>query len=128
MCGGNWEFVAALPSNNNYNITTNASALMNADVKYRDMYIASPDSQASNYANAATKYGDAIYETSTSYQGETTWYGGYSYMIYTDQITFVRGGVAMGATYSNQFASNLYAGAASSVHGFRPALAVASGL
>jgi uncharacterized membrane protein YjjB (DUF3815 family) len=128
MAGGNWEFVAAYPNNGNSNLTANASALYNAPAQYKDVYTASPDTDASNYANAATMYGDAIYETSASYSAETAWYGGYSYMIYGSQIAFVRGGVYAAPTLSSQFSTNVYAGVASGMHGFRPVIAVATGL
>ncbi len=128
MAGGNWEYVAAYPNNGNSNLTTYASALVSAPAQYKNIYTASPDSDASNYANAATMYGDAIYETSASYMNETAWYGGYSYMIYGSSIAFVRGGVYAGATYSTQFSTNVYPGMASGMHGFRPVIAVATGL
>ena len=98
MSGGAFEYVAAYVNNSNAN--TYASSLVGADTKYKDVYsVGSSDSGNNNYAVSTpsnTKYGDAVYETSNSYTGTTSWYSDNSDFPSTGCPFFSRGG-----NYSN---------------------------
>jgi hypothetical protein len=91
MVGGAWEATTAYISGTA--ASTNGSSIVNADNKYKTAYTVTTDSQTNNYSNSATdKKGDAVYETSTSYSGSTSWYGDYSNMPATTSPWFGRGG------------------------------------
>jgi len=85
MSGGSSEYIAGYVNNGNAALTNYNLNLINAMAKYKDVYqIGPPDAQSNNYnANKGIK-GDAVYETSTSYSGLTSWHG--------DDSAFVNGG------------------------------------
>ena len=106
MSGGTYEYVAAYVNNGHENLTINGEALINADVRYKDVYQASGttngnDNQEQNY-NLSTpekgKYGDAVYETSSSYSSSNSWYSDYSAFPYSSAIFFIRGGYCIGGS------------------------------
>jgi len=82
MSGCAYEYTAAYLSGGSLN---NATNLVNATSKYKDIY--------TTYANAAGKYGDAIFETSSSGSGSTAWFGGFSVFPYSGDPFFMLGGV-----------------------------------
>ena len=82
MAGGAWEYVAAVlstkkSSGSYYNFT-------NIDTKYYESYDA--------YDNS--KYGDAVYETSTNSGGSSSWDNDYSIFVEESYPVFGRGGHA----------------------------------
>ena len=80
MSGGAWEYVAGYVNNGNSSLTSYGSSLVNGDAKTKNVYNkASSDNNTNNYNANSSKYGDAVYETSTSGSGSTSWYGDYSY-------------------------------------------------
>lgn len=95
MSGGAWEYVAGYVNNGNGNLTSYGSSLVNGDAKTKNVYTkASTDNNTNNYNQNASKYGDAVYETSAN--GNTSngsWYGDYSYFPYTSYPFFTRGGL-----------------------------------
>ena len=67
MAGGLWEYVAAYVNNGNANLTTHASAILNADTRYKDRYVmGATDTNVNNYNANAHIYGNAVFETSLS--------------------------------------------------------------
>lgn len=93
LSGNTAEYTAAYVNNNNINLNTNGSAIINADNKYKDVYLQGVgDARISNYALAINYKGDAIYEVGSSGDGTTAWYGDVSYMPYSNDPWFYRGG------------------------------------
>ena len=93
MSGGAWEYVAGYVNNGNGNLTSYGSSLVNGAAKTKNVYSkASTDNATNNYNANSGKYGDAVYETSTSGSGSTSWYGDYSNFPDTSNPFFVRGG------------------------------------
>ena len=72
----------------------------------------------------ASKYGDAIYETSSSYAGNTSWYGGQSNIINYAGIVMVRASNYDTDGLSNMFEFGRFSGAVHFHHTFRPVLIV----
>lgn len=85
------EFVAAYMNNGNPGLSV-GSVIVSADAKYKDAYQVTTDNEATNYANAINKKGDAIYETSSTATGSTSWYSDSSVTPLTSIPWFVRGG------------------------------------
>ena len=123
MSGGAWEYVAGYVNNGHGNLTNYGSSLVNGDAKTKNVYSkASSDSYENNYNANSSKYGDAVYETSTNGSGRTSWYGDYSYFPNTSDPFFGRGGnynygagAGVFSFYSNNGGSNSY-------YSFRPVL------
>ena len=94
MSGGTWEFIAGYINNGNSRLTTNGQALLDAPEEHKNVYDAydsngelitsGTDNRANNY-DKGMKYifGDAIYETSSTYSGYKSWHGDYSYCPYS---------------------------------------------
>ena len=82
MSGGAWEYVAGYVGNGG----SYASSLVNAPARYKDTY--------SSYTapTSGGHYGDAVWETSSSSSGSSSWYSDYSYFPFSDDPLFVRGG------------------------------------
>ena len=123
MSGGAWEYVAAYVNNGNSNLTSYGSSLVNGDAKTKNVYSkASSDSYENNYNANSSKYGDAVYETSTSGSGSTSWYGDYSYFPDTSTPFFLRGGDFNGGTSAGVFSFFYGNGNSLSNGSFRPVL------
>ena len=125
MSGGAWEYVAAYVNNGNGNLTNYGSSLVNGDPKTKNVYTkASTDSYENNYQQNKGVYGDAVYETSTSGSGTTSWYGDYSNFPYTDWPFFSRGGDYANGSVAGVFCFVSYdsGGAGDSDGSFRPVL------
>ena len=121
MSGGALEFVAAYV-NNSY-ATSTGSSLVNGDAKTKNVYSkASSDSYENNYNANSGKYGDAVYETSTSGSGTTSWYGDYSHFPSTGTPFFKRGGVYNSGTSAGVFYFGHNNGFSHSDNSFRPVL------
>ena len=123
MSGGAWEYVAGYVNNGHGNLTTYGSSLVNGDAKTKNVYSkASSDSYENNYNANSSKYGDAVYETSTSGSGSTSWYGDYSDFPSTGGPFFQRGGHYNAGTDAGVFFFYNYHGGTSSYLSFRPVL------
>ena len=123
MSGGAWEYVAAYVNNGNGNLTNYGSSLVNGDAKTKNVYSkASSDSYENNYNANSSKYGDAVYETSTNGSGSTSWYGDYSYFPYTSDPFFIRGGGYNNGTHAGVFFFSYYNGVSHGYYSFRPVL------
>jgi hypothetical protein len=121
MSGGAWEYVAAYV-NNSYTTST-GSSLVNGDAKTKNVYSkASSDNNTNNYNANSGKYGDAVYETSTSGSGSTSWYGDYSNFPDTSNPFFVRGGGYNDGSGAGVFCFSYYDGSSISDASFRPVL------
>ena len=104
MSGGTWEYVAGYVNNGHGNLTRYGSSLVNGEAKTKNMYSkASTDNETNNYNANSSKYGDAVYETSTNGSGSTSWYGDYSSFPYTSTPFFVRGGYCNNGTDAGVF-------------------------
>ena len=123
MSGGSEEYVAAFLNNGNNALTNNGSSLVNGDAKTRNVYSkGDTDNQSNNYSANSEKYGDAVYETSTSGSGSKSWYGDSSYFSNTSGPFFRRGG-----SYSNGVTAGVFRfysanGGSNSYYSFRPVL------
>ena len=123
MSGGAWEYVAGYVNNGHGNLTNYGSSLVNGDAKTKNVYSkASSDSYENNYNANSSKYGDAVYETSTNGSGSTSWYGDYSYFPYTGYPFFKRGGYYNDGAVAGVFYFNSYGGSSDSSTSFRPVL------
>ena len=136
MSGGAWEYVAGYVNNGNGNLTTYGSTLVNAADKYKDVYKVTSDGQSNNYNNSQpttglgqpTKdtghYGDAVWETSSSYSGSGSWYSDYSSFPYSGSPFFLRGGGYDGTSNAGVFYFGNNTGNSSSNSSFRVVLPV----
>ena len=109
MAGGAWEYVAAVlstkkSSGSYYNFT-------NIDTKYYESYDA--------YDNS--KYGDAVYETSTNSEGSSSWDNDYSIFVEESYPVFGRGGHANAGDGAGVF-TFYHGGGTSANDSFRPCL------
>ena len=134
MSGGAYEYVAAYV-NNSYVVSgqnpyTYGSTLINAATKYKDVYsVGSSDMYDENYAVSTPengKYGDAVYETSSSSSSPymNSWYSDYSYFPCTSGPFFFRGGYYNDTSSVGVFYFNNYTGSSYSDHSFRVVLPV----
>ena len=122
MSGGAWEYVAAYVNNGNSSLTSYGSRLVNGDAKTKNVYTkASSDSYENNYQKNKGIYGDAVYETSTSGSGNTSWYSDYSNFPNTNIPFFVRGGSCNDGSYAGMFYFHWDVGYGSN-YSFRPVL------
>jgi len=124
MSGNVYEYTAAYINGGNTNLATYGLNLVNADVKYKDIYTITTDTQTNNYTNAANKKGDAIYETSGSYSGSNSWFKDYSTMPNGASPFFAMGGLGSSGTNAGCFSFYMYTGELSTSYGFRPTLIV----
>ncbi|MNP39033.1 hypothetical protein D3C76_1325870 [compost metagenome] len=126
MSGGAYEYTASYVNNGHSYLTTYGASLVSAASQYKDIYISNGDTRVGNYEANSAKTGDAVYETSTSYSGSTSWYNDYSYMPYSGNPFFIRGNANGGAIDSGMFYFSGATGDAYGGQGFRPVLAVSS--
>ncbi len=136
MSGGAWEYVAGYVNNGNGNLTTYGSTLVNAADKYKDVYKVTSDGQSNNYNNSQpttglgqpTKdtghYGDAVWETSSSYSGSGSWYSDYSGFPLSSSPFFIRGGYYNDTSGAGVFYFSYRNGNGSSSNSFRVVLPV----
>lgn len=119
MAGGAWEYVAGIYTGGSSN--DNRSKLWDSNnSKYVDKYTNTTDSQSTYYGNT-NKYGDAVYETSSSGSSDTgSWDSSYSYFPDSSYPVFVRGGRAFGGSYAGVFAFDIKSGGANTLSSFRP--------
>jgi hypothetical protein len=130
MSGGAWEYTAAYVDNNHGNLMAYGSSILNANIKYKDIYPITIDDEVNNYNNAINKKGDAVYETSGPADYPTSWFeGDLSNMPYSNIPYFICGGQRASSWDAGVFA--FFHSTGSSVDGwtgFRPVLLVNAGL
>ena len=122
MSGGAYEYVAAYVNNGNDNLTSYGDSLVKGDAKTKNVYSpGSLDSYENNYNQNKGVYGDAVYETSTSGNGSTSWYGNYSYFPHANGPFIERGGYYYDGKDAGLFSFGIN-GNSSSYYSFRPVL------
>ena len=119
MAGGAWEYVAGIytggTSNNNRSILWDSN-----NSKYVDKYTNTTGQQSTYYRNT-NKYGDAVYETSSSgYSSTGSWDSSYSYFPDSSYPVFSRGGLATNGSSAGMFAFHGSTGGAYTNNSFRP--------
>lgn len=119
MAGGAWEYVAGIYTGGVSN--DNRSKLWDSNnSKYVDKYTNTTGSQSTYYGNT-DKYGDAVYETSSSGSSDTgSWDSSKSYFPVSSYPVFLRGGHAYYVSNAGVFAFSYHAGAANTDYSFRP--------
>ena len=124
MSGGAWEYVAAYVNNGNSSLTSYGNSLYTStDSKTKNVYAkGSSDSRENNYSANAGVYGDAVYETSTSGSGTTSWYSDSSNFPYADGPFFGRGGYYSDSSIASVFYFFWDVGSDGSGISFRPVL------
>ncbi len=129
MAAGTIEYLAAYVNNGNIKLNT-ATSIVNAIAKYKDVYDkASTDNATNNYALAANKKGDAIYETSNGYnESFDSWYGNRSSMPNTNWPLFIRNYSPTTARTAGTFSFAPSEGVTNQYQTFHPVLIVGSGL
>ena len=128
MSGGAYEYTAAYVNNGNSNLAIYGSSLISAIAQYKDIYISDGDTSTGNYLANSDKKGDAVYETSFYGYGESSWSNDYSYMPYSINPFFLRGGHYGNSSRAGLFNFHYYIGGDGGNFGFRPVLAVSSTL
>ena len=124
MVGGAWEYVAGIykgTTSDNLGNDTNRSNLWDSNnLKYVDQYTETTGSQSTYYGNT-NKYGDAVYETSSSgNSGTGSWDSSYSYFPNSSGPVFGRGGRAGSGSNAGVFAFVNHTGGADTYSSFRP--------
>ena len=126
MSGGSWEYVAAYVNNGNDNLTIYGSSLVNGDAKAKNVYtMGSGDTKQANYNANASKYGDAVYETSSEYETSgSSWHADYSSFPSLSGPFFRRGGGYSNTTSAGMFFFNENTGYNGGNASFRPVLVI----
>ena len=119
MAGGAWEYVAGIYTAGLSN--DNRSKLWdNNNSKYVDQYTKNTGEQSNYYGNT-DKYGDAVYETSSSGSSSTgSWDSSNSNFPSSSYPVFVRGGHAFSVSNAGVFAFDINTGGANTYISFRP--------
>ena len=110
MSGGAWEYVAACLTEKTDRLTKNSDYIN----KYIDVY--------DSYSLA--KFGDAVFETSSSSSGTSSWFTDYSRFVGSTYPVFLRGGVYSGGSGAGSFFFFGGSGNSSGNYGFRPVCVV----
>ena len=119
MAGGAWEYVAGIYTAGASN-DDRSKLWDNNNSKYVDQYTKSTGEQSNYYGNT-DKYGDAVYETSSSGYGDTgSWDSNYSDFPNSSNPVFNRGGRAYNGSIAGVFAFGYYTGNANTDNSFRP--------
>ena len=121
MSGGSWERAAAYVNNGHDNLQTYGKSVVEAATKYKEVYEqGTADTQELNYGKAASKYGDAVYETSNGYSiSSISWYNDWTDFVYTSIPFFARGGWYNDTTLAGLFAFHYMNGDTSTGVSFR---------
>lgn len=128
MAGGAWEYVAGILINNkkngnnteknNYYDFSNSNTYPN---RYFDWYAGASNDRTENYKENTGKYGDAVYEASSSGGSYTgSWNSSDSYFPDPSNPVFSRGGHAYNGSNAGVFSFNSYTGGANTGGSFRP--------
>lgn len=119
MAGGAWEYVAGYLSK--ITALTNYTTLASVDPKYKDVYAGTSSNGTTNYNANTGKYGDAVYETSSSGGSSTgSWDSSYSFFPDSIRPVFKRGGHASDTRLAGVFAFDYSTGGADTGYSFRP--------
>ena len=130
MSGGAWEYVAAYVDNKNPSLTSYGNSLYTStDAKTKNVYTAGSEDTELSHNNANTsKYGDAIYETSSGTYNSSgdynqqSWCDDYTGFPYTSYPFFVRGGGFGNTSLAGLFYCNGGGGGSDDNSSFRPVL------
>ena len=118
MAGGAGDLTAAIYTGGSKD--DNISNLWDSNAKYVDQYTKTTGSRSTYYDNTS-KYGDAVYETSSSGDSGTgSWDATNSYFPASNYPVFVRGGGAYGGSFAGVFAFVDGTGGAFTRSSFRP--------
>ena len=119
MAGGAWEYVAGYLSE--ITALTNYTTLASADSKYKDVYAGTSSDRNTNYNANTGKYGDAVYETSSSgFSNSGSWDSSFSYFPDSSLPVFERGGLVTFRSCAGVFAFGSRTGDALPDNSFRP--------
>ena len=112
MSGGAFEYVAACYTGYTNKLTANTDTAYIS--KYIDVY--------NSYGSS--KFGDAVFETSSSSSGSNSWFSDYSYFVNSNYPVFERGGCYVNGSLAGLFYFYGSSGVAYSNNGFRPVCVV----
>ena len=112
MSGGAYEYVAACYTGYTNKLTANT------DTAYINKYIDVYDSYSSS------KFGDAVFETSSSSSSSTSWFSDYSFFVNSYSPVFLRGGYCDNGSSAGLFSFNYLNGGGDGRDGFRPVCVV----
>ena len=110
MSGGSWEYVAAC--------LTGYTGKLTSDSAYMSKYIDVYDSYSS------AKFGDAVFETSSSSSGSNSWFSDYSSFVNSGSPVFRRGGLCSDGSSAGLFYFDYGNGFSNYYYGFRPVCVV----
>ena len=126
-----YQYVSAYVNNGNNNITIYASELLNAPSKHKDVYNVGTtgnllsnsisDTVKDNYESSKYKYGDAIYETSSSSANSGAWQNGRIFNMPHSNYPFF--GKGKSGSNGSMFSMSELSGTTGS-NSFRPTIAV----
>ena len=130
MSGGAWEYVAAYVDNKNPSLTSYGNSLYTStDAKTKNVYTAgNEDTRLSHYNANTSKYGDAIYETSSGTYNSSgdskqqSWFDDYSNFPCSSYPFFSRGGYYNNTSSAGLFCFYYNGGGGYSNYSFRPVL------
>jgi hypothetical protein len=121
MSGGAWERTASYVDNGHANLTIYGTSILSADSKYKDVYVVgATDTRPNNYEANVGIFGDAVYETSSTGNNSTSWYGDYSHMPYASGPWFRRGGYCSNSASAGLFYFSAGGGNVYYNYSFRP--------
>ena len=126
MSGGNWERTSAYVNNGHNNLNLYGKSIVEGAAKYKEVYEqGETDTQELNYGKAASRYGDAVYETSNEYANlHASWYGDCTYFVYAGGPFFRHGGDCSNTIAAGIFAFDNTSGSVSNYNGFRVVMSV----
>lgn len=109
MSGGAWEHVAAYINNGSESLNSYGSSVLNGVAKTKEVYESvtstGENTELEDYAMAANRYGDAIYEISVcSTTRRGVWYEEYTSYPYENMPFFAHGGDYRSTTLAGIFA------------------------
>ena len=110
MSGGSWEYVAACLTEYTGKLTSNSAYIS----KYIDVY--------DSYSSA--KFGDTVFETSSSSSGSNSWFSDYSFFVDANGPVFTRGGCSGNGSGTGLFSFGHYSGGSYYLSSFRPVCVV----
>ncbi len=122
MAGGAWEYVAGILSS--YKSKSSIYDFTNSDTypnKYFDWYAGNSSDRNTNYNANTNKYGDAVYENSSSGGSDTgSWDSSHSHFPFSSYPVFLRGGRASYGGNAGVVAFNSGTGGSGTSLSFRP--------
>lgn len=127
LSGGTWEWTAGYIAPTSGSYIDNGGRLKENNTnsnQYKSKYVGTSSTNTNNYneTDNQTRIGEAIWETSNSGSGSTSWNGDYSSFVYSSVPFSIRGGGFGDASSAGVFDFNSFAGYCSRSVGFRPVL------